>query len=545
MLRSWPLQQAESNQQLDEFLLHTNSIAQLLRDSAQKYGDAVVMDLFEDRQLLSYAQLDAMSEQLAAGLRARGLQAGEHVAVMLPNCLEFHITWFALAKLGAVIVPVNPSYTLREVTYVLTDSQACGWIADQDLLVKLPEVQSGLSSLKAGLVIAVEPGLSHQSPWHQLMNSHAGARLPVQAEAAGLHSLLNIQYTSGTTGFPKGCMLTHGYWLTLAHSAKSMHVQAYTRFFTAQPFFYMDPFWQLLQTMLSGGCLVAAKKLSASKFFEWLTIHRVDWAQLPELALKSLDNFAPEKAALKQVFTFGWSEASRLKFVKNTGVVANESFGMTEIGLGLAMPPLWPAEDRATSVGLDALKRKACLMVDEPSGSRLAKQGEVGQLWIRGEHLFQGYWKKPEANEASFSGDWFKTGDAFVCDELGFYRIVGRFKDMIRRSSENIAAREVESVVRMMPEVLDCAAVPVPDAMRGEEVKVWIQWQPGQSGDEAQIQALLELCKTHLAPFKVPRYVASIKEFPRTSSNKIAKHQLPPPTFPGSYDRLTGQWHLV
>jgi acyl-CoA synthetase (AMP-forming)/AMP-acid ligase II len=542
LLLSWHQSQARSAVEMEKSLAATPSVAHLVSSSARLHGDALVLDFFEDGQTLSYAQLDTLSSQLAAGLHAAGLGSGDHMAVMLPNCLEFHITWIALAKLGAVMVPVNPTYTAREVTYVLTDSSARGWIVDQDLLAKFADVHKAVDRLQPGLIIGTQPGLKNQSPWHRLLAAYSAVDLLAVASPADVDTLLNIQYTSGTTGFPKGCMLTHGYWLTLAYSAKSMHLQNYRRFFTAQPFFYMDPFWQLLQTMLSGGCLVVAKKMSASKFFQWLALNRIEWAQLPELALKSMGEVPKERLLLKQVFTFGWSELSRLKFAECTGVAANESFGMTEIGLGLAMPPGWPVEDRSTSVGLAALNRGACVMVDEPSGGRPARVGEVGELWIKGAHLFKGYWNQPEANALAFSGEWFKTGDAFVCDSQGFYRIVGRFKDMIRRSSENIAAREVESVVRMCPLVLDCAVVPVPDPQRGEEVKVWVQWQPGHTASDTDILALLDLCKEHLAPFKIPRYVATMGEFPRTSSNKIAKHQLPEASATGSFDRLTGLW---
>ncbi len=512
-------------------------LGELVRRQAQSYGDQALLCLFEDQQTLSYRQLDERSDALAAALAAAGLQAGDRLAVMLGNCVAYHVTWVALAKLGAIIVPVNPSYTPRELRHVLGDAQAAGWVYHPEAADTVASVVPDMPLLRSALLISTGTQLEGDSAWHRLLRSGLGKTL-IAASPLTLNTVLNLQYTSGTTGFPKGCILTHGYWLNLAHCAMSLHTQRHSRFFTAQPFFYMDPFWQLLQTLCSGGTLYAAKKLSASKFLGWLAEHRIEWAQVPELALKSMDGVAPADLVLRQAFTFGWSALGRQSFVERYGVVANESFGMTEIGLGLAMPVPWPTTDRATSVGVPALRRDARLMVDQDGQLREAAPGETGELWLRGEHMFKGYWNNPQANQAVWQGDWFRTGDAFVRDELGFYKIVGRFKDMIRRSSENIAAREVEAVVRMLPQVLDCAAVGVPDATRGEEVKVWVQLQEGLTPEALSPPALLAHCQANLAPFKVPRYVAYADSFPRTSSNKIAKHLLPATGASGCFDRL-------
>jgi acyl-CoA synthetase (AMP-forming)/AMP-acid ligase II len=534
VLRAW-----QTRLLLAELLALPSSLPALVHQQARIHGDKVLIHLFEDQEQITYSQFDELSNALAVGLVSAGLRVGERVAVMLPNCIQYHLTWLALAKIGAVIVPVNPSYTPRELSYVLGDSQAAGWVFHHDAANQVDAVADKLPDLRNALRIEVQGGLQGDSGWHRLLKNGStnAPSLNRMAAAPQLDSLLNIQYTSGTTGFPKGCMLTHGYWLTLAQGAMSAHVQPYTQFFTAQPFFYMDPFWQLLQTVWSGGTLVAAKKLSASKFFGWLAEHRIEWAQLPELALKSKDSVYREDLALRQVFTFGWSMAARTEFVESFNVVANEAFGMTEIGLGLAMPPAWPADDRSTSVGQAALRRRASLMVVDGNTARPAVTGETGELWIKGDHLFKGYWNKPDVNSEVLQDGWFKTGDAFVQDEAGFYRIVGRFKDMIRRSNENIAAREVEAVVRMLAPVLDCAAVAVPDTQRGEEVKVWVQLKPDYTQHDLEPHTVIDHCQKNLAPFKVPRYIAFIADMPRTASNKIAKTQLPKTGATDSFDR--------
>jgi acyl-CoA synthetase (AMP-forming)/AMP-acid ligase II len=405
------------------------------------------------------------------------------------------------------------------------------------------------AALRRDLVVTVDHGPGDGSPWSRWL-AEGAQRPPLKpADSPHLGTVANVQYTSGTTGFPKGCPLTQGYWLNVAQAASLLHPAPMTRFFTAQPFFYMDPFWQLLMALRSGGTLVAAQRISASQFLGWLADHEIEWAQLPELALKSLDSVQGRRFALRQVFTFGWSAAARQTFLQRfPQTLATEGFGMTEIGLGSAMPPGPVTAERASSVGVAGLRR-SLRIVDE--AGQPVPPGTTGELQVHGAHLFLGYFNQPQATAQAFDPDgWFRTGDAFVSDADGYLRIVGRFKDMIRRSSENISAREVEAVLRLLPEVLDCAALPVPDPVRGEEVMVLLQLQPGARA-AAPARAVLpperviEHCRAQLAPFKVPRYLKYVDDFPRTASNKIAKHLLRPADGDlrtGAYDRVTQAW---
>lgn len=171
--------------------------------------------------------------------------------------------------------------------------------------------------------------------------------------------------------------------------------------------------------------------------------------------------------------------------------------------------------------------------------------GGAGELWVSGRGLFKGYWRRPEANAESFEGEWFKTGDLMRRDEAGFYWLVGRTKDMIRRSGENIAAREIEAVIRELPEIADVAAVPVRDERRGEEVKVYLELKTGLTRDDVPAERVLEHARARLAPFKVPRYVAFVPTLPRTvASNKVVKRELMDIGDPlsGTYDGEEKRW---
>ncbi|MGY3424306.1 acyl-CoA synthetase (AMP-forming)/AMP-acid ligase II [Bradyrhizobium sp. F1.13.4] len=175
----------------------------------------------------------------------------------------------------------------------------------------------------------------------------------------------------------------------------------------------------------------------------------------------------------------------------------------------------------------------------------LTPVGGVGELWVSGRGIFDGYWNKPEANAALFEGKWFKTGDLMRCDELGFYWLVGRTKDMIRRSGENIAAREVEAVIREIPEIADVAAVPVCDSKRGEEVKIYVELREGVEPCDSFVQGVIDHARASLAVFKLPRYIAIIPKLPRTtSSNKVLKRELMAVSdqISGSYDVEEKRW---
>jgi len=522
-------------------------IPALLDAAAARYPSQTLLDFFETGKCVTYAELADRSRRIAVQLQARGLRPGMCMAVMLPNGPHWHVLWFAALRLGLRVLPINPGYTPRELQYVLSDAQANAWWLPAersgvvDTLVPYPQ------ALRRDWVFTAADGETGDSDWHTMLQGEASPSLAPEP-ALEADTVANIQYTSGTTGFPKGCILTHGYWLNLVQGTRLMLLQPMKRFFTAQPFFYMDPFWQLLMTIDHGGTLTVARKISGRRLLSWLVDHAIEWAQLPEIALKSADAVAGRALALRQVFTFGWSETSRRDFVARFGVPATESFGMTEIGLGLAMPPEWDAADHPTSVGIPFLRRDARIVDEE---GREVGPDIPGELQIRGPYMFRGYFNNPQANAGAFDGEWFRTGDTFVRDAQGFYRIVGRFKDMIRRSSENIAAREVEAVVRALVEVLDCAAVPVKDAQRGEEVKIMIQLHPhlleGGVAHTAVLSPdrLFAHCMGALAPFKVPRYVQFVDGFPRTSSNKIAKHLIAGPAIDGrmgAYDRQTKTW---
>ncbi|WP_186418754.1 class I adenylate-forming enzyme family protein [Bosea sp. CS1GBMeth4] len=506
----------------------TTTIGAFCRKRAAALGARPFLDVFERGERATYAQTEQTSNLIANGLASLGIGKGDRVAVMLPNRILYPLLFLALAKLGAIHVPVNTRYTPREIAYVTGDSGAAALIVDPAHLETLAAVEER-DRLPPAARTLVPDGKARAGmvDFDALVAGASDA--PPRDPGIAPDDLMNIQYTSGTTGFPKGCMLSHDYWMVLAQSAAWWDAEPVSRLLTAQPFFYMDPQWHLLKTMVLGGTLFMAPQLSSSRFIGWVKRYGIEWCQFPILMTRQPEAPDDGATALKQVASFGWDGETCRAFKRRFGVRAREGFGMTEIGLGTLMPPGFEAMFDSGSVGIDGPFRQTTIR-DE--AGRAVPPGRRGELWVRGRGLLQGYWNRPGADAEAFrpaddgGPRWFRTGDLFEADEDGFLWLVGRLKDMIRRSSENIAAREVEAVIRELPQVEDCAAVPVPDAKRGEEVKIYVQLKPGITPAELPPEAILAHARAGLAAFKVPRFYAYVESFPRTVSNKIEKRNL-------------------
>lgn len=511
----------------------TTTIGAFVSRCARDHGDRLLFDVFDRGETITYAGADRRSNRIAHALAGLGVRKGDRVAVMLPNRLDYPLVWFALAKLGAVHVPVNTRYTPREIAYVTTDSGASLAVVDAAFVETFRTMEPRPAALPDDRIVVLDGAPRGCHDFETLVSANPDTSIPDRGVMPD--DLMNIQYTSGTTGLPKGCMLSHDYWMLTGQTAFHWDAVPAERLLTAQPFFYMDPQWQTVKTMVAGGTLFIAPQLSGTRYIGWLKSTRSDWCQFPILMTRQPEAVDDGQTALRQTASFGWDPETCRAFRRRFGALAREGFGMTEIGLATWMPPAMDEMYDSGSVGFDAPFRETTIR--DPEG-RPVVPGERGELWVRGRSLLKGYWNRPEANAESFRAaedgglPWFRTGDLFEADEHGFLWLVGRLKDMIRRSSENIAAREVEAVVRELDAVEDCAAVPVPDARRGEEVKIYLQLKNGLTRDALPPEAVLAHCRTRLATFKVPRFYAYVDRFPRTVSNKIEKRELTSPADP-------------
>ena len=514
------------------------NLGHLLDASAADANDRVVLNFFEAGEQLTYRQLLQRVNKLANGLLARGMGKGTHVGVMLPNIAAFPISWLALARIGAVMVPINTAYTRRELEFVLATGDVSCLIAHESCMATVREAQSG--KLPDDRVFVVGAAQGGSQSWEGIGETQPDST-PPGAHEVRLSDPLNIQFTSGTTGFPKGALLSQEYWLVIGKQAAFRDGQAYQRLLASTPFFYMDPQWQLVMAMYHRATLYVAKRQSASRYMQWVREHRIQFGLLPEIVMKQPPSVLDTQNEVIRMNVYGVSKQLHAAIEQRFNLAAREAYGMTEIGSALCAP-LEAADTVGTgSCGVVAPFREVRI-VDE-DGAPVAT-GEVGELQVRGRGILQSYYKNPEATAAALRDGWFRTGDLFRQDERGYFYIVGRIKDMIRRAGENVSAREVEAVIVSVPEVAEAAVVPVKDELRGEEIKAYIVLRAQTDAAEV-LPRLIEHCQSSLAAFKVPRYFAFLETLPKTASEKIAKAQLIQQSQSmqqPSYDRVASAW---
>jgi crotonobetaine/carnitine-CoA ligase len=431
------------------------------------------------------------------------------------------VAWFAVAKLGAIAVPLNPKGGTHDIAHVLDNSGAGVAIVDPALRRPAPLLAQA-SVTVGGEEVPVAP-----------------ERIP-SLDGVERSSLMNVQYTSGTTGLPKGVMLSHDYWLRLGAIAERFaRLTTEDVVLTVQPFYYLDPQWTTIMCLAAGAELVIERAFSASGFWPAIIAHGATFVYLigtmPHLLFKQPADPALDRGhRLRGVACSGIPPQLHAAFEERWGVPFREAYGMTETGVDL----LVEFAD-AASVGSGVIGRpvagKEVRVVDE--WGEVVPDGAVGELVVRGRPRMEGYWGDPAATSRTIRDGWVHTGDLAVRDGTGAFRLVGRIKDMIRRGGENIAAAEVESVLCEHPAIRAAAVLAVPDELRGEEVFAFLQASDAPVAEREIVAHVM----SRLAPFKAPRYVRWIDDFPLTPSERIAKHLLLAP----DEDPLLGAWDAL
>jgi crotonobetaine/carnitine-CoA ligase len=442
-----------------------------------------------EERTLTFAEVADRSAAIAQALRERGVGVGDRVAVMLDNQPEFPLTWLALARLGAAVVPLNVRYRSVDAQHLLDDAG-----------VRLAITTTPYAALLGGL---------DRAPTLALVDDLTPTGSFEQGEVDPAWTV-NVQYTSGTTGRPKGCLLSHRYWSTLAGSMveEFPRIGADDVMLTAQPFHYVDPQWNVVTALTAGAHLVALDGFHPSSFWDQVRRHGVTYfyclAAMPTLMLKMPVDPADREHQVRAVQCSAIPTALHAQLEDRWGTPWFEAFGMTETGADIRVSP----EDHDELVGSGCLGR--------PAAHREVRIDDGGQLWLRGPGMMDGYLGHADP----FVDGWFPTGDLARLDDGGRVYLEGRLKDMIRRSGENIAAREVEDVLLAHPAVRLAAVVGVPDEIRGEEVKAYVV-APGASAGE-----LAAWCGERLAAFKVPTHWEFRDDLPLTASHRVEKAKL-------------------
>ena len=495
------------------------SMTAMVDGAAKRWGDRPAL-VFIDGETLSFETLRRRVNRAANALRALGVRRGDRVAVMAHNVPAVPALWLGLAKLGAAIVWINARYTSRELAAVLDDCDPCLVILHADLLPVFDAIDAKPINLMPDRIVTLAGRTAHADL--DALLERASDEFSA-SEAVSPDDIANINYTSGTTGMPKGCMLPQLYWQVFGSAKEPGIPVEIARTIYNQNLFYIDGPMFLTLTLHTGAAMHIMPRPSLSGIVERMRDLAIDYCYFFEALMKQAEGPLDRDCGLKLVHIFGLTPSLHAVLERRFGCVAREAFGMTETGAALMMP--YEAADMtgSGSVGWPVAHREASLR--DPDFNPVAT-GDIGELWVKGPGLMKGYWNRPEVNALTFRDGWLRTGDLFRADERDYLYLVGRLKDMIRRNSENIAVAEVETVLRAIPGIAQVAVVPVPDEWVGEEVKVYVKLAEGVTQADLPPERIVEEARRLLAPFKVPRYVAYRANFPTTESDRVEKKKL-------------------
>ncbi|WP_241976244.1 MULTISPECIES: AMP-binding protein [Cryobacterium] len=516
------------------------NLGDLITRAAERWADRTAWRFGATGETLSFTEVEAVTRYLAGELSAVGIGAGDRVVLMAKNTLEFPAAWLALARLGAIVVPMNTNYRLTDATHVASLAGATAFLTVEEFLSLAGQVAERCPLLEKvfsleGLLLGWRSGDSPREPAAPLDQAKPG-------------DTSNIQFTSGTTGKPKGCVLPHEYWLSIAWTLQHdfPHLTDADVMLTVQPFHYIDPQWNVASALLAGVELVILDRFHPSTFWQSVREFQVTYfyclGLMPTLLLKMPPSDEDRNNRVRAVQASAIPASIHRALEERWGAPWYEAFGMTETGADLFVD----VDEHDELLGSGCLGRprshREALVVDD-SGAPCAV-GQTGQLLLRGAGLMTGYFEDAEATERAFRGGWFHTGDLAERDELGRLYYRGRTKDMIRRSGENISAIEVEEVLVLHPGVELAAVVAVPDELRGEEVLAYLVPSAPAPSAVDLIDSVSASCATELAYFKVPRYWRVERELPRTVSERVAKHELTQAgSLRGAWDSKEGRWH--
>jgi len=536
------------------------TIGDLLDRQAERFGgnDALVHVDWGVRY--SYEAFRAECDQVARGLLALGINKGDHVCIWATNYPEWVVAQFATAKIGAVMVTVNPAYRTHELEYVLKQSDASaiiliGNFRSSDYVGMLNEVVPELVTSAPGQlrsdklphlrnVIFIPPyaaaseDISRECPpgmWPWDDVRERGEEISASALAqrqATCHpdDVINIQYTSGTTGNPKGVMLSHHNIISnMVYTGQGLHLTEQDRLCIPVPLYHC--FGCCAGSLLCS--INGATMVLPSEYFDPLkTLQAVEKERctvihgVPTMFIAELGHPEFEKFDLSTLRT-GIMAGSPCPIEVMRQVI--DRMGVSEITIGYGQTEAAPIitltrsddtiEKRVTTVG-PVIPEVEVKIIDPETGQEVAS-GEQGELYSRSLMNMKGYYKMPEATAAAIDPEgWLHTGDLATVDEEGYYKITGRLKDMIIRGGENVYPREIEEFLYTNPKVSDVQVIGVPDQRVGEEVMAWLMLKPGETATEEEVR---EFCRGKIAHYKVPRYVKFVSEFPMTVTGKIQK----------------------
>jgi long-chain acyl-CoA synthetase len=529
------------------------SLVDLLESSVARFGPLVALDFFG--AITTYAELGVQVAKAAEGLRRSGVRSGDRVALVLPNCPQHVVAFYAVLRLGGVVVEHNPLYTADEMSFQLADHRPAAIVVwdkvapmvqglarslgvDTVLAVSLPSAlpagKRWALRLPLGKARRARAAMSGPAPgipsWERLV-SHSPPLAPGHPRPAPGDVAL-LQYTGGTTGRPKAAILTHRNLRANAAQGRAWMpglVDGQEVVYAVLPLFHAYGLTLCLTFAVSiGATLVLLPRFDVDLVLD--AVRRRPPTFLPAVPpiYERLATAARERGVDLTSVRYAISGAMSLPkataelWESATGGLLMEGYGMTETSPVALGNPAGPSR-RVGAVGVPFPSTEVRI-VDRNDHTRDVALGEPGELWLRGPQVFGGYWERPEETaKVLVAGGWIRTGDVVVMDGDGFVRIVDRIKELIITGGFNVYPSEVEDVLRRVPGIKDAAVVGLPAADGGEEVTATVVLEPGAVFDEEAIRAA---CRDQLTPYKVPRRVFAVDELPHSMIGKVLRREV-------------------
>ena len=515
-------------------LLLGQTIGDNLAATARRFPDAEALVVVHQGVRLTYADFDAEVDRLARGLLALGLEKGDRVGIWSPNCAEWALVQYATARLGVVLVNINPAYRTHEVDYALRQSGCRTLVAATDFKTSdyramIDEVRPALPDLERVVYLGTDD-------WAAVLAG--GASVPPSAVAERAATLafddaINIQYTSGTTGFPKGATLSHHNILNNGY-----FIGEGCRYTEADRVCIPVPFYHCFGMVLGNlGCTThgAAMVIPAPAFEPAATLEAIERERCTSLygvptmfiAELALPNFADYDLSSLRTGIMAGSPCPVEVMKRCINEMHMEEvticYGMTETS-PVSTQTLTddPIDKRVGTVG--RVHPHVEVKIVDPETMLVTPRGSAGELCTRGYSVMLGYWNDPEKTAESIDpARWMHTGDLAVMDDEGYVNIVGRIKDLVIRGGENVYPREIEEFLYSHPDIVDVQVIGVPDLKYGEEIMAWVKLREGASLDAGELRAF---CEGRIAHYKIPRYVHVTDEFPMTVTGKVQKFKM-------------------
>lgn len=508
-----------------EIDLPSMSLYQLLENTVKDFPEYKA--IIDGDKELTYRQLKDAADRFALALYQLGFRKGDQIAVMLPNCMEYIISYFGIQRLGGLVVQVNPMYKQSELEYILQDSEAKWFIGHAEQKEKLEQI--GLDT-QLVLIWVNTLGDQHEYDFYLLI-SDAQGELPV-LDIDPLEDLAVLQYTGGTTGRSKGVMLTHS-------NLVSNVVQSFTfsggvferpgeRLLSISPFFHVYGMTSAMNIgIYAAATIICSVRFEINHTLELIRKHQPTFFPgVPTMYIALLHHPDSSSSGLDCIKVCNSGSAPMPmevmhEYERKTGTRIMEGYGLSETSPVTHRNPI-RGQRKPGSIGLP-IPNTDCKIVDLETGTIELPPGEPGELIIKGPQVMKGYWKRPEETALNLRGGWLYTGDIATMDEEGYFYIVGRKKEMIIAGGYNIYPIEVEDVIYQHPAVEEACVFGVPDLYRGETVKVAIVRRKGMQVCE---QDIIDWCKERIAKYKVPRIVEFKDELPKTNVGKILRRSL-------------------